>query len=343
MDGSGRAFNSLNGCGSVWYVIVQIGGAGMADKKEKVLTYRRAIWVRDEKTPPIHSTLCGFIKQASNKLKDVAARTLARDNGQAIKLAIMKPDKEGGVYLHIVADTPGESASVVPKVKGAATEIKLGTAAPPPDTDFLDGDAFVYVRNDDVCLCGTAVHDATVGNFLRAFLRKAGLGVRASQFDLEKVANINKIKLMQSQGVKQIEFRSTLFKATADYHRRHAQPQGILGALGKQFKTVLGNVYDVNNDALRVELILKTDRRRKGITVGEKEIKTLAIDTLNNQEDDDEFVIVTKSDQRIGPKEIHMRSKVLIESNGKTVERDKAWDELIGFYNTLDKAGALEE
>lgn len=315
----------------------------MAEKKEKTLTYRRAEFLTEEGATPISGTLTGFVKQATNKLKDVPSRTLMRNNGQTIKLASIKGDANGGLYLHIVADTPGEAASVVPKAKGPTTEIQIGRTAPPPDADFLDGDAFVYMRGNDVCMCGTAMPDTTVRYFLQAFNRKAGLQLGASQFDLMKVANVSKIKLMQSQGVKQIELRSTLYQATADYHRRKAQPQGILGSLGKQLKSVLGNEHDVNNDALRVELTVKTDKRRKGLTLGEKHIKALAIDMVKNQEDEDEFVIVTKKDQRIGPKEINMRSKALIDGDGKTVNRDKAWKELIEFYNTLEAAGALEQ
>lgn len=315
----------------------------MADKKEKVLSYRRAEWLLDEDAPPVSATLAGFIKQAANKLKDVQARTLTRNNGQMIKLASIKPDAKGGLYLHIVADTPGEAASVVPKVKGAAIEIEVGTTAPPPDADFLDGDAFVYVRNNDACLCGTGMHDATVRFFLQVFFRKAGLPVAASQFDLMKVANISKVKLIQSQGVKEIDLRATLYQATANYQRRKTHAQGILGALGKQLKSVLGSEHDVNNDALRVQLTVKTDKRRKGIALGEKHIKALAIDTVNSQEDDDEFVIITKTDQRIGPNEINVRAKAFIDGDGKTVNRDKAWKQLLAFYEELEEGGALEE
>ncbi|HWI27379.1 MAG TPA: hypothetical protein VN668_10455 [Stellaceae bacterium] len=316
----------------------------MASKKEKVLTYRRAEWVLHEDQAPVSGTLTGFIKQAMNKLPDVPSRTLTRSNGQTIKLASAKTDAKGGLYLHIVADTPGEAASVVPKAKGPAVEIQVGTTAPPPDADFLDGDGFVYARDNDVCLCGTAMQDTTVRYFLHQFFWKAGLPRIASQFDLMKVANITAVKLLQKQGVKQIELRSTLYQASANYHRRRAHPQGLLGALSKHLRAVAGNEHDVNNDALRIELTLKTDKRRtSGIKLGEKRIKALAIETIQNQEGDDDFVIVTKADQRIGPDEINMRTKVQIDSDGKTVNRDKAWEALFHFFNTLDEAGALEE
>jgi hypothetical protein len=38
-----------------------------------------------------------------------------------------------------------------------------------------------------------------------------------------------------------------------------------------------------------------------------------------------------------------MRTKVLIDKEGKTVHLEKAWKELIHFLNTLKGSGVLEE
>ena len=101
--------------------------------------------------------------------------------------------------------------------------------------------------------------------------------------------------------------------------------------------------HDVTSDALRVMLVIRSDKRRTGIALGEKRLKVLATDVINNQEDDDEYIIVTKGGQRIGPQEILMRSTVRIDAIGKSVQRDKAWKELYAFYESLDSSGALEQ
>jgi hypothetical protein len=311
----------------------------MANKREKTVSYRRAEWLNDDPTS-LNLGMC--LKQAADKLKSVDERTIVRANGQHVRLVSMKGNK-GGYLLHFTADTPGESASIVPKKAITVDEIQVGTAAPPVDAEFMDGDAFLYVNGNDVCFCATALRDSTIRHVLQDFFKLASIRKDATQFDLLKIADVNKVKLLQSQGVAEIELRSTLSTATVNYHRRRLQPQGIIGAAAKQLKAVLGKEHDVTSDALRVMLVIKTDKRRKGIALGEKRLKTLATNVVNNQEEDDEYTIVTKAGQRIGPKEILMRSTVLIDSIGKSVQRDKAWKELYAFYEVLESSGALEQ
>jgi hypothetical protein len=108
----------------------------------------------------------------------------------------------------------------------------------------------------------------------------------------------------------------------------------------------------VPNDAANIEFVeehtvmvtIKVDRRfGKEISLGEKRIEAMAADVVKNSDDVEDFVIVTKTGQKINPREIFMRSKVAIDSDGKTVNRDKAWKELLTFFNQLTNAGVLEQ
>ncbi len=232
---------------------------------------------------------------------------------------------------------------MVPQAVSVSTEIEVSTAAPPSGAEFMDGDAFLYVNGNDVCLCSTGMRDASIQYFLQDFFKQAKIRSDAVQFMLAKVSDISKIKLIQNQGIKEIEIRAILYQATLTYNRRKAQAQSIVGAAAKHIRHVLGKEHDVNSDALQVALAVKTDRRRKGLKLGEKRIQTLATDLIKHQEADDEFVIITKKNQRIGPNEIFMKTTVEIDSKGKSVERDKAWKQLYEFYQSLEDAGALEQ
>jgi hypothetical protein len=311
----------------------------LTDKREKTVSYRRAEWLTDD---PKSMSLSGFIKQASDKLTTVDERTITRDSGQEIKLASLKASRSG-FLLHFTVDTPGESASIVPKAVPASSEIEIETAAPPLDAEFMDGDAFLFVKGNDVCLCSTGMRDGAIKYFLKEFFKAAKLRKDAVLFNLAKVSDVSKIKLIQKQGIKEVEIRAALFEATMAYNRRKTQAYSVLGAAAKQMKAIFGNPHDVNNDALRVMLTIKKDKRRKGLKLGEKRIQELASDVVNNQEEGDEFIIVTNGGQRIGPNEIFMRSTVAIDSMGKSVQRDKAWKELQAFYDVLDDSGALEQ
>jgi hypothetical protein len=117
-----------------------------------------------------------------------------------------------------------------------------------------------------------------------------------------------------------------------------------VGAAAKQFKSLVTKPNDYTRDGLQVWLSIRSDHRfAKDFQLGEKQIEHVAADILRSVEDEDDFTIVTQTGQKIGPKEIFMRETVLIEGEGKTVDRDKAWRELSAFYKRLHDTGLLEQ
>lgn len=310
----------------------------MVDQKEKTLSYRRAEWL-DNKGG---LTLEKCLRDAHKNLKNISERTISY-GGHEMTSAAQK-DRAGGLLLHLTSDTPGEAASVVPKVAPTSQQLDLLTAQPPRDGEWLDGDAFLFVQDDHVCLCTTGIRDGSIDFFLREFFRKANLRKDSDQFLLMKVADITALKLLHNQGVDEIEMRASLFKATAEYEKRKSQAYGGLGAAGKFFKSLLKKSNDYTHDSLRVGVTLKVDRRfSKSIKLGEKRIEEIAASIVKNSQAGDDFAIITKTGQRIGPKEIFIRSKVPIDAEGKTVNRDKAWVELEKFFKMLKSTGAVEQ
>jgi hypothetical protein len=212
-------------------------GAEMAVKREKTISYRRAEWL-DPNWPDLETNL----RTALKKLKTVSERSLVQGD-QFARMAQQADGPGGGLLLHITTETPGESASVVPKVAAASSGLDLKSQKPPPDGEWLDGDAFLYVNGDHVCICSTAVHDTAVKTFLWDFFKKAKLDPNAGKFDLIKVADIGKVKMLKAQGVKELEIRGTLFAATASYENRKAQAQSMLGAAASLLRFLLQLIF----------------------------------------------------------------------------------------------------
>jgi hypothetical protein len=312
----------------------------MAARREKTLNYRRAAWVDENTTMSLEH----YIKQMDDKLQTVNEKTISRGDGQHIKIAKLKLNNIGGVFMHIVTDTPGEDASVVPHNSDCETEIDMATTEAPDKFEFMDGDAFIYVRRNDVVICTTNLRDGGVSSYLQALFRRARLSNNSTQFTLLKVANVDKINMINSQGIKEIDLRTTVSKAAMDFSRRKHQTQTIAGAAARHVKAIFGKPNDVTQDALSISIIIKTDYRvRKQLALGEKMIDKLAINLIESQEDDDEFLITTKTGQTISRNEISVKSIASINASGKTVERERAWDKLQEFFNSLKESGITEQ
>lgn len=310
----------------------------MSIKKEKTLFYRRATWLIDGAS----STLEYFVRQACNTLATVDGRTIVR-NGQYLRCACMRGKTTGGLFLHIVTDTPGESASIVPHTASPALELAVATTTPPRGAEFMDGDAFVHIRDNNVFICTTGLRDGGIRAYLIELFRKARLGNIATQFELMRIANVNKIKLINTYGVKEIDLRATMFEATARYAKRKGETDGVLGVAAKHLGALFGNANEKIDDSLSIGVTLAIDRRRKtNISLGESRIKSIALDLVKDNEYDD-YVIITGNGQRISKSELSIRSRVAIKAMGKSVDRGEAWAALASFYRELERSGALEE
>jgi hypothetical protein len=322
----------------IYFADTTWAGSDMADKKIKIVSYRRAEWL----SPDPNRSLEKFIRNAGTKLATVKDRWIASDD-QTLRLAKMENEPTGGLRLHITTETEGEAASFIPKPPAGSTEFALGTQPPPANAEWLDGDAFLYVVDNHVCICTTSMSDSAVKVFLWEYFKKAKLPDEAAKFDLLKKADITKIRLLRTQGVKEVEIRASMFKASATYQARKSHIMSSLGAVAKHVKAILGKPNDVNPDALQVILTLKTDEREKGLSIGEKEIENIAADVVRNAEADDSYAIITKTGQRITPEELFVKTTASIERDGKTVDRDDAWGELVKFFDDLKTDGVLEQ
>jgi len=318
----------------------------MPAKREKVLSYRRAEWFAITDL-----TLEKCLRDAYKARKNISERTIFVGD-QCIKTVKTRDVQAGGLLVHITSEVPGEAASVVPKADAKTTELDLKAEQPTAEGEWLDGDAFLFVKNDHVCMCSTEMRDGAIRQYLFEIFKKAKLPEDAIKFELLKVADMSKIKMLHKQGVKELEIRATMFKASADYEKRKANATGLPGFVSRQVRALIGKPNDVTPDGLRVFLSIRTDRRYgpKALALGESRIEALAADVVKHQPKEGDkdkkyydYVIKTGTGQRITPDEIFMKTTVTIESDGKTVRCDKVWKELTKFFEDLEESGALEQ
>lgn len=311
----------------------------MADPRKKTISYHRAEYYIAQKSS-INLGMC--IKQATDRLVTVSQRSISRAGGRIMRLAHFHPDDQKGYFLHLTVDTPGEHTSIVPKFSEEDVEVKVGTLAPPNDSEYMDGDAFLYVRGDDICLCVTTVKTQSIVLFLREFFIFAAIRKDAKDFNFRHAVDTAKLAIIQRSGVKHITLKGTLFEASLNHQKRKDKARGLLGVLSSHIRALSGTPHAVADDALRVELTLTVDKRHKGgITLGYSRLKAIAEDLVQGDDDVDDYLIITNNGEEIKSSEIVLRTHVGIDSMGKSVQRDAAWTALADYYDTLSKNGSL--
>lgn len=311
----------------------------MIDPRKKTLSYHRAEFFSAQRSS-INLGLC--LKQTTDKLHTALQRSVVRARGKTMRVAHFLPDDSKGYYLHLTVDTPGEHTSIVPKANEDTVEIVLGTVAPSNEWEYMDGDAFLYIRGDDICLCSTTVRTGSIVFFLRELFKTAAIRKDAYDFVFQHAIDTAKLAMIQRSGVRLIKLKGTLYKASLDYQRRKDKVMGMLGKFSRELRAFLGTPHSASDDALRVEVTLTADGRNKdGLTVGHRRLQALAKGLVEDEESDDDYLIITNDDQEITSSEIVLRTKAEIDRMGKSVQRDAAWEALRKYYQTLSENGSL--
>lgn len=324
----------------------------MAEQRTKSLTYHRAEHIG---TNSHGFDLENCINQAIMKLPTVPDRSIQRDGGSVMRLIHHeRPGTHRGCFLHLTSETTGEHASIVPSPEAGARDLQTSTFPPPNSAEFMDGDAFLYVVGNDACLCATAVRIRAIQHFLQKLFEKANLNLNCTKFIFLNAADTVKLAqiLMQHGGIKEIQLKASLFHASAEYIRRRTQEAGLIGrvatslmgGVATSIKAIFGHDDVAVDDALRVGLTLRVDRRSKSkIGLGQEKLEKLAENIIQFEEEGDDYVIILESGEKIKPSEIVLTKPVDLEREGKTVTRESAFRALRSYYKELADTKKLEQ
>lgn len=246
--------------------------------------------------------------------------------------------------MHIAAYTPGEHASVVPRLRGVRVG-EIGTAPPPENCEFMDGDIMVLVAGNHVLLCATNLHEKRAERYMSGIIEAAGLDRMASNFCLGRKANVDKIKLIQAQGVKAVNLNVDLFDATLDHVERNTIKKRVGGALMDEIKAFIfkdKTQEEIGNaENLSAKITVTYDSRKKGGGLGRQGVHDLASQMLADEEES--FSIVTKLGEKINGSEISLRKTVSLPKHAKSVYCSDAWRELETYFYELKAGGLLEQ
>lgn len=305
------------------------------DKKTKTLSYRRVVFL----SPGGGSTLESLFSIARGTV-GAGHRFPAEDDRPAIEERHHEFKSGTGHLLHIVAFTPGEEASIVPHAHSG----DLATTPPPDDADFMDGDIMAMICGNDVVLCANSLHEKQLERFLVKFLDAAGLNAPQQTFELSKVANVNKLKMIQDQGVKEVCFDSSLYEASFLHTDRQTVHNRITGGLFDEFKALFfkdDEIIDIEEaENLTVKLVLSYDKRKKGADFSRKKLEMMANRAYS--EDDEGIKIKTFNGDTVSASDITLKKQVTMNRHGKTVWYSDAWSEIEKYYQELKAGGFLE-
>lgn len=300
----------------------------MEKARERTLSFRRVEW-----PVPSTATFCQLLAATLASRDKPLDTQLSRPDGSNWQVRNRSGDGDE-LLLHVVAYVPGEQASTVPLT---ADTTDLGRASPPEDQEFLEGDAMMFIRGDDVIFCVSALQERSLIDYIRLLLSQSGFDSQSKQFSLLKHANRDVIEQLLREGVRKIRLNVTAPDVSA------ALPfGGSWGRLAALTETALELVRGlIGSDRSEQELSRLAGLRsyveiradNEHLDQGAK----IAENVLDNIEGD--YEIVTTRGIRITSSEIALKEKVSFTADGKTVVYSEVWARMKEFYERLKLAG----
>ncbi len=326
--------------------------------KRKTVYYRRASFQKVTKT-----SLETLVKRAHKKYTTSAQRTFQGNYGLEIQCA-KSLKTQHGMVLHITSSIPDQPASAIAKPSKAKDSNTQDVPAP-EGSDFLVGDIFVLIKGNHVMLCQSlGAREALAHKYFSEILIKLGEDRAGVALDLEKIANYDKVKMIQKEGVRAIELDANLYEASVAQMERDNKkkkkkasivdiPGMIAGDILKVFATdkTLNEIKAAENVSMKLSIRFdgkEAMKHRDDDEFGKagksrlKKASKMVVDDFGDRSLDG-FKIETFSGNIISSDEIKIAAPYSIKVSGNSLNVKSAWKALVSFYNKLDAQGILSQ
>lgn len=296
----------------------------MANKKRrKRLVYLKACYSGTYQGP-----LEGDLKEAY--------RILPRAQDRIVELAgkkwtgIYYKEKTDCVIFQFALSVPGESASTLPVHHLDSDSVEMETTGAPDGYDFSDGDTICLVSNNDVFVCSSSMKDCSINQFIKKLFEKAELGEDASTMQIQKLARADKIRLINTIGVKSVKTGIAIGLPEYTCISEGSQ-KGFLWKIRHAFFDQDYSLLQAAQAAqANIQLII--GKSRKTSTTELEWLKHTAKEALDL---DDNYRIELQDGTIMSPNEIIFSRYVNMDPHGKSVFISEASEKLEGFKNDL--------
>lgn len=314
-------------------------------KRPRTLNYRLA---EHFIALPTRKTLETYLEESIQDYPNRGDRRFQTGDDFLDGLAVRHTDNEGA-YIYTVAYTRGDNANAI-KHSGTRT---LDIVPPPANSDFIDGTIAALVSGNHVFFCSEHLREGSIKKFISEFIKKKSSShgdayMNASNFNLNRRANENKIRQIREEGIKSIKMNAGLYEAEHQYIQRQrdgalSTQDRILGKAAKEIKALysqdqrLSDLHENENLFLNVEISF--NRKRKGGDIGQVRAQKIAKEIIDS--DQEGFVIETFKGQKITHDEIVLKKNVNLPIHGKSFQYLDAWRELKVFKDELIAADLI--
>jgi hypothetical protein len=184
----------------------------------------RLLRAKYAKGAPAGATLQANLSAALIALVDLDGTSLL-DSDHGFMRVNKNQITSGVTELKITSFMPQELATTVPiKLKDAAAP--EASASAPVDQAFKTSEYFALIKDNYIIGIGDGLRIEAVSRYLSNLSVQAGMPANHAAFEVTPVPNIDKLKVIQKEGVRSIELDATLHAATLQFQVQDKRLRG---------------------------------------------------------------------------------------------------------------------
>lgn len=313
-----------------------------AKKKSKVVHYARA---RMAVPPAPDLNLQQLVNSAFRKLTTMSERTVLGSDGAAIQPRHQRLRTSSfGSLFHLASYTTQEAATTVPHPVRDEDEGDLDAAAPPSNAEYMDGEAFLLIRNNDVVVCSTNLADSRVCWYFDKLISKARSLEKLIGLSMSRIANLDTLKMIEEFGVRSITLNAHLYEASLSAHRRKSKRRTLLGPLLAEIAAMASidaSVADANADAdLQARVTIRVGKGQG--TIAAAGLSELARSVVTDESNLDDLQLELGNGCTLAASRVSLTKTYSIRALNKGLHYSEAFDALDHYFDELKVHHLLE-
>lgn len=257
------------------------------------------------------------------------------------------------LYIAIGAGAPNEEMSTLGIGNESVSDSDV--AEPPPRTRaFKHSDAYALIEgNELLVVVDGGFRVATVEAYLRLLLQKDRASPATAPFQLSKAANLEKERVLDQEGIKEMRLEGSFYAATRELDRR--QVNGLAGGW-KHFANSVKTLFEQEVDEhqrqilaerwadLNMTTIIKAEGGSRAEEVVLESIEAVGRDLLEEVPDGVEVTVITTRNTEINSNDLVLVKNISLRrrANKNDLATDEVWRKLGEYRDELRSKGAWQ-
>jgi len=284
------------------------------------------------------------LKRAREKQPNVGDTEIESADGEVLRIQRGLP-LDNPNFFHIVKYAPGELAPTIER-HVEKPEGDEDAQQAPKGREFKDGECFIMVKKSNVLFLGHGVTSQRAESYLRELFNTCLFKKRFRKFEMEPVANIDKVKLMQDQGVKSIKLSSCLYNLEVPDIENNTIFSRFGGFIKDQMMAAIQKDDSFSELKAAEDLIVNLELKLDGNTRAGPDAKGFIDNLANTAVDDDNllsgFIIETRTGVPISPTEVRLHQKTTFTIDNKSLSFVYVQSAMKDYMEKLSELNLLE-